>query len=159
MIKISGDKLFDRAVSIIEQAKSNVVKVVNSNMIIAYWLVGREIVEEIQQGEDRAGYGKQVIKNLSTKLTQRYGKGFSVTNIKYFRLFFQTYIDREPVIGHSPSDVFDDLSKSVNRSNEIKGFSPFLSWTHYRTLTKVEHNSCVDKLQEIMCLIDSEVVD
>jgi len=164
IIEISGDKLFDRIVSILEQAKSNAVKAVNSNMVIAYWLIGREIVEEIQQGEDRAEYGKRVIENLSIKLTERYGKGFSGTNIKYFRLFFQTYIDREPAIRHLPSDelpearklhpasgesqirhssgdVSEDLSKSVNKGNEINGFSPFLSWTHYRTLAKVEHKN------------------
>lgn len=168
IIKISGDKLFDRIVSILEQAKSNVVRAVNSNMVIAYWLIGREIVGEIQQGEDRAEYGKKVIENLSTKLTERYGKGFSGTNIRYFRLFFQTYIDREPVIRHlpgdksgetekprehrgeitgnegpeihhKPCDVLDDLGAAVEKSGEINGFSPLLSWSHYRTLTKVDN--------------------
>lgn len=85
-IKASGEDLLNRVVSILEQARSNVVKSVNSNMIIAYWLIGREIVQEIQQGENRAGYGKKVIDNLSGELTKSYEKGFSVTNLKYFRL-------------------------------------------------------------------------
>lgn len=108
-ITISGGKLFDRVVSILEQAKSNVVKAVNSNMVIAYWLIGREIIEEIQRGEDRAEYGKKVVENLSIKLAKRYGRGFSANNIKYFRLFFQTYIDRAPVIGHLPSDQLPEM--------------------------------------------------
>ena len=51
--------LFDKVVSILEQARSNVVKSVNSNMIIAYWLIGKAIVEAIQGGEERAEYGKR----------------------------------------------------------------------------------------------------
>jgi len=49
--------LFDRIVAILEQARSNVVRAVNSNTVVAYWLIGREIVLEIQQGEQRAEYG------------------------------------------------------------------------------------------------------
>jgi len=60
--------LFDKVVSILEQARLNVVKSVNSNMIIAYWLIGRAIVYEIQGGEERAEYGKRVVTELSKKL-------------------------------------------------------------------------------------------
>lgn len=167
-ITISGVKLFDRVVSILEQARSNVVRAVNSNMVIAYWLIGREIVQEIQRGEDRAEYGQKVLKNLSDELTRSYGRGFSSTNLKYFRLFYQAYADREPFIRHNicdelehtensdkscgetsvgtdieirhkACDVFADLSAAIEKRNEINGFSPLLSWSHYRTLTKVEH--------------------
>ena len=60
-----GDNLFDRVVSILEQARSNAVRAVNNNMVIAYWLIGREIVQEIRGGDERAEYGKQVIELLS----------------------------------------------------------------------------------------------
>ncbi|MCX6162967.1 MAG: DUF1016 N-terminal domain-containing protein, partial [Ignavibacteriae bacterium] len=83
-IVVKGDKLLERVISILEQARTNVVKAVNSNMVIAYWLIGREIVQEIQGGEERAEYGKQVILELSSRLTQKYGKGFSTTNLWYF---------------------------------------------------------------------------
>ena len=53
-IKISGTNLFERVVFILEQAKSAVVKAINSNMVLAYWLIGREIVNEIQKGKNRA---------------------------------------------------------------------------------------------------------
>ena len=70
---ITTDSLFQRVVSILELARSNVARTVNINMVIAYWLIGREIVEEIQKGEERAEYGKQAIEQLSDKLNNYYG--------------------------------------------------------------------------------------
>lgn len=55
------DVLFGRIVSILEQARGNVVKAVNTNMVLAYGLIGREIVEALQGGEKRAEYGKKVV--------------------------------------------------------------------------------------------------
>jgi len=86
--------LFERIVSILEQARGNVVRTVNTNMVLAYWLIGREIVEEIQRGKGRAKYGEKVIEELSARLTGRYGKGFSITNIWYFRQFYLAFHDR-----------------------------------------------------------------
>jgi len=88
LIEPAGSDLFNRVVSILERARKNVIRSVNSNMVIAYWLIGREIVLEIQKGERRAGYGKKIIETLSSKLTQKYGRGFSTTNIRYFRTFY-----------------------------------------------------------------------
>jgi len=155
LIKPKEGVLFERVASILEQAKSNVVQVVNSNMVLAYWSIGREIVYEIQQGEERAEYGKKIIEELSQELTQAYGKGFSLTNLRYFRLFYQVYADREPVIRHKacdefkneeeihhkPCDILADLNLAIEKTNEIQGFSPSLSWSHYRTMTKVEHKN------------------
>lgn len=95
--------LFDRVAGILDQARANVVRAVNSHMVLAYWLIGREIVQELQGGKERAEYGKQVINDLSRRLTERYGRGFSATNLKAFRLFFQTHANRLPLIGHPPS--------------------------------------------------------
>jgi predicted nuclease of restriction endonuclease-like (RecB) superfamily len=149
-----GGKLFERVVSILEQARANVVRTVNSNMVIAYWLIGREIVQRIQGGEDRAEYGKQIVKELSLKLTEKYGKGFSTTNLWYFRQFYMVFADRSPEIRrkpcgeftpgkklHKPCGVLADMSRAIEKSGTIKGFSPILSWSHYRTLTKVEHKN------------------
>jgi len=66
----------ERVSLILEQAKSNVVQSVNHNTVIANWLIGREIVLEIQDGEKLAEYGKQVLKNLSKQLNTRYGSGW-----------------------------------------------------------------------------------
>ncbi len=65
----NSNVLFERVVSILEQARSNVVRTVNSQMVIAYWMIGREIVDEEQQGESRAEYGKRLIEELSSRLT------------------------------------------------------------------------------------------
>lgn len=154
----NDNSLFERVVTILEQARTNVVRTVNNEMVLAYWLIGREIVQELQDGDERAEYGKKVLAELSDRLLKRYGKGFSVTNLRYFRLFYQTYADRLPEIRHKTCDellqadanrqihhkacdVLDDLRLAVEKSDFIQGFSPILSWSHYRTLTKVEHKN------------------
>ena len=136
-IRPEGDDLFDRVVSILEQARANVVRSVNNNMVIAYWLIGREIVQEIQGGEERAEYGKQVIEQLSAKLTQKYGRGFSTTNLRYFRTFYTVYSDRDPEIRHiaggefkasgkrhTQSGVLDDMALAVEKAGAEQGSRP-----------------------------------
>ncbi|MEA3414943.1 MAG: PDDEXK nuclease domain-containing protein [Thermodesulfobacteriota bacterium] len=148
------DSLFDRVVTILEQARTNVIRTVNSEMVLAYWHIGREIVQEIQKGKNRAEYGKQIIKELSVKLNKKYGKGFSSTNLWYFRQFYVVYSNRRPMIRHKacgelismeklhkPCGVLDDLRLAVEKSEALQGFSPLLSWSHYRTLSKVEHKN------------------
>jgi predicted nuclease of restriction endonuclease-like (RecB) superfamily len=155
--------LFDRISAILDEARANVVRAVNSNTIIAYWLIGREIVQALQAGEDRAEYGKQVIADLSALLMNRYGKGFSEANLKSFRQFYLVFRDRHPEIGypvgsqsvrgksypaggesedpskhHEPCDVLDDLPQAIERTDRLLGFSPQLSWSHYRALMRVE---------------------
>ena len=90
--------MFDRVVSVLEEARSNVVRSVNSNMVVAYWLIGREIVEEIQGGDERAEYGKQVVEELSSQLNQKYRKGFSTSNLWYFKQFYLAYEGRVQIL-------------------------------------------------------------
>ena len=94
IIEKEGPQLFDRVVSILEQARKNVVRSVNSNMVIAHWLIGREIVEEIQAGDERAEYGKRILGRLSEQLSTKYGTGFSVSNLRNFRQFYSIYQGR-----------------------------------------------------------------
>ena len=129
------DDFFSRVISIIEQARSAIVRTVNTEMVEAYWLIGREIVEEEQSGEVRADYGERLIADLSNRLTVRYGRGFSTTNLKYFRQFYLTYRTRVLEIGHALSD---ESVPSGNRHNGRDRFSSDLSWTHYRRLMRVE---------------------
>ena len=159
--QISAEKpeaLFGRVVSILEQARGNVVRAVNTNMVLAYWFIGREIVEELQGGEERAGYGKKVIEELSSRLTERYGQGFSVPNLKNFRQFFQAYSERSTSIGYPAGSQSSDaasphpaggelvqLMKSYPAGTESPhGFSPQLSWSHYRALMRVENVAARD---------------
>jgi hypothetical protein len=102
-------ELFDRVAFILDQARTNVVRSGNNQMVIAYWLIGREIVKEAQSGDERAEYGKKVLEELSARLSRRYGKGFSVTNLRYFRLFYQTYSERLPEIHHMTCDESGQL--------------------------------------------------
>jgi predicted nuclease of restriction endonuclease-like (RecB) superfamily len=148
----SGGHLFDRIVAILEQARGNVVRAVNSGTVIAYWLIGREIVTAAQGGDERAEYGGRVIVDLAARLTQRYGRGFSVPNLKRFRQFYLTYRDRAPTIGSTPWSPFaDGLSPAVTAelpvhekapqrgANSSAGFHSALSWSHYRILMRVEN--------------------
>jgi predicted nuclease of restriction endonuclease-like (RecB) superfamily len=153
--KFSSEKmLFDRVVSILEEARLNVVRSVNSNMVLAYWLIGREIVNEIQRGDGRAEYGRQVIEKLSGKLTSGYGRGFSSTNLRYFRNFYSTYQDRSPLIRHigcgelrnarkrhTQSGILQEMSLALETKESGLGFSPELGWSHYRALMRVENRS------------------
>jgi predicted nuclease of restriction endonuclease-like (RecB) superfamily len=147
LIQVSQGSLMDRVVSILEQARANVARSVNSNMVIAYWLIGREIVEALQSGENRAEYGRNLLNDLSEQLGGRYGQGFSITNLRYFRLFYQAFSDREPAIHHTVCDellaltqkaVLSDLKTALETTDKLRGFSPSLSWSHYRALSKVE---------------------
>lgn len=156
--------LVERVVAIIEEARSRVVRTVNSEMVLSYWQIGREIVEHVQRGSTRAEHGEQVIEDLSAQLRERIGRGYSTTNLKYFRLFYVTYRDRRPAIRHEAGDgsevavgrvvpgefVTSLVTNSKGRAaaqnphgagaeshDAPPGFSSRLSWSHYRTLTKV----------------------
>jgi len=71
-------------------------------MVIAYWEIGRRIVVAEQEGSYRAAYGANLIKQLSIKLTADFGKGFTETNLKYFRQFYLTFPPQKK--GHAPRD-------------------------------------------------------
>jgi len=148
--------LFDRVVVILEQARSHVVRSVNHYMVLAYWKIGQEIVEQEQQGTARAEYGKRIIDELSCYLNERYGKGFSTTNLRYFRQFFLSYRNRNPRIDDlsgSPREKRHPLGgeSSLSRlpgkichpmgdESQIQGFHPDLGWSHYRALMRIESN-------------------
>jgi hypothetical protein len=95
-------RLFDRVAAILEEARARVVRTGNTRMVVAYWLIGREIVQEEQGGKKRAGYGDALLEDLSRRLTERYGRGYSVTNLKNFRAFHLTYADRLARKGSQP---------------------------------------------------------
>ena len=164
------DALFGRVVSILEQAQGNVVRAVNTNMVLAYWLIGREIVQELQGGEERAAYGKKVVEELSARLTERYGKGFSSQVLWSFRQFYLVYSDRDAILfpPGRESSTAGNLSPAGRESSEPgisrptgtelippnkkhpagdelpQGFSPHLSWSHYRALMRVENGAARD---------------
>lgn len=96
---LSDEKSMSRALSgiideikeVLVSARSNVARQVNSELLTAYWNIGRIICEYEQSEPDRADYGKRTLKELSRTLTQEFGKGFSVSNIQFMRRFYQAY--------------------------------------------------------------------
>jgi hypothetical protein len=78
----SEDALYERIASIIDAARTHVARSVNTAMVHAYWLIGREIVEVEQAGEARAGYGEQVLDRVAARLTKAFGKGFSPRTLR-----------------------------------------------------------------------------
>ena len=142
--------LFGRIVDILEEARSHVARTVNSAMVVAYWLIGREIVEEEQKGQKRADYGKALLQALSRRLSKRYGGGFSVTTLQDCRKFYLTYVQRlaiqhplgakftMPAIGYPPDGELTPKQHPTG-VEFATGFHPDLSWSHYRALMRVEN--------------------
>ena len=84
---------------ILAQARRQAYKAVNSAMVQAYWLIGKRIVEEEQNGKKRANYGKEVLLTLSRELTKEFGKGFAISTIRDIRQFYLTFPNHHAVRG------------------------------------------------------------
>lgn len=106
-------KFYEEIKQIILDARYKVYQTANSAMVEAYWNIGKNIVEK-QGGEEKSEYGSGLIKELSKQMTKDFGKGFTSTNLKYMRQFYLAFPN-----GHALRDE--------------------LSWTHYRSLMKVEN--------------------
>lgn len=125
------DHVFLESVSdVLLQARKNAKTAVNLTMVYAYYEIGRIIVEEEQRGERRAAYGQQLLKGLSDYLTQNFGKGFSVGNLKNIRQFYKVYSADQ--IGETVFSQFKDLP-SINTGRKF-----YLSWSHYLKLMRIE---------------------
>lgn len=92
-INHASENLVNDVCSIIDNGRAKAYSSVNSAMIETYWNIGKRIVEEEQEGNQRAAYGKHILEDLSSQLTLRYGKGFSVRYLAYFRKFYLTVPD------------------------------------------------------------------
>ena len=82
------EQLYKRIKGIIEAARGQVARTVNTTMVHAYWFIGREIIEHEQSGAPRADYGKQQVQRLAKRLTAAYGKGFGRSNLWRMRQFY-----------------------------------------------------------------------
>lgn len=116
---------------VLEKAKQNVKTAVNLSMVYAYYEIGRMIVEEEQQGENRAAYGKQLLKELSAYLTSAFGKGYSVDNLKLMRRFYNVYSNDQ--IGETVFPQFENLP-TVSSGRKF-----YLSWSHYLKLMRIDN--------------------
>ena len=115
---------------VLVQARKNAQTAVNLSMVYAYFEIGRMIVEEEQHGENRAAYGVYLLQALSEYLSNQFGKGFSVTNLKQMRQFYLTYGNDQ--ISQTVSDQFKNFP-SVSTGRKF-----FLSWSHYLKLMRMD---------------------
>ncbi len=122
--------LYERIRQILESARFAAARSVNTAQVVANWLIGREIVEEEQRGRRRAGYGEQILEDLSIRLTRDFGAGYSVQNLRFIRQLYLTY----------PMLLGDRRIGYALRSESWQPgqLHPNLSWTHYRTLLRVD---------------------
>lgn len=130
------DKLYLNTVDLIQYARSLAVKQVNFIQLMTYYSIGRWIVEEQQEGSTRAKYGQQVIKNLSEKLLNEFGRGFSGDTLKNARKFYLIYKER---ISDTVFSLFA-IEKSETVFSLLNEDVPFqLSWSHYLQLMRIEN--------------------
>lgn len=134
----NADQLFEQVSHLIAEARSHVARAVNSAMVTTYYEIGRHIVENEQNGQQRAQYGKQVLQELSARLTAEFGKGWSVETLTNCRKFFSVYSKSYPVVTNS-QDV-------VSNGYEMRQF--VLPWSHYLILMR-EENPAARKFYEI----------
>lgn len=112
----SSELLLNSIRELLSIGRQQAAQAVNTAMVQTYWQIGRLIVEDEQQGQSRAEYGKAVLKTLSASLAQEFGKGFDVRNLRNMRSFYLTF----------------PIWNAVRTE---------LSWTHYRTLLRIENES------------------
>ena len=89
------EKLYSDIKKLIEQAKSFVVQNINTTLVFTNYHIGKMIVDDEQQGSERAKYAEKTLSNLSEKLTKEFGKGYSKSNLEYMRKFFLLYESRD----------------------------------------------------------------
>ncbi|MFH1288048.1 MAG: PDDEXK nuclease domain-containing protein [bacterium] len=123
--------LFREIRGLIMAAQSAVARNINTIQVITSFEIGRRIVEHEQKGVVRAEYGKQLLVDLSTRLTAEFGRGFSRSNLEYMRKFYLMYRNRIPVISQMPSGKSVLLSKSQIKSGISSDFVFSLSWSQY----------------------------
>lgn len=116
---------------VLAQARKNAKTAVNLAMVYAYYEIGRMIVEEEQHGQNRAAYGKQILQELSKYLNEKYGKGFSTTNLRQMRNFYMVYSQDQ--IQQTLSAEFENLP-AVSTGRKF-----YLSWSHYLKLMRIDN--------------------
>ncbi|MBR4469121.1 MAG: DUF1016 family protein [Bacteroidales bacterium] len=150
MSEIMKTDLAERIERLIAEARKRTVAAVNTAMVYTYYEIGRMIVEDEQQGEQRAEYGATMLKNVANRLTKKFGKGFSLTNLKQMRSFFLIYSQSIMEKGQTVSDQFENsetlsrkssspLTKSQKQQTLSAELHFTLSWSHYLKLMRIEN--------------------
>lgn len=122
MKELKYEGLYDSIRQLIIESRSRIFRTINTEIIQLYWEIGRLIVEDEQNGNPRANYGKQTIKELSSFLTYEFGRGYDESNLKNMRIFFRSFPIRD-ALRHE------------------------LSWTHYRIISRIPN---IEKRHRLM---------
>jgi predicted nuclease of restriction endonuclease-like (RecB) superfamily len=147
-------------VELLEQSRRASVRAVNALMTATYWEIGRRIVEFEQGGQERAGYGAELLMRLSADLTSRFGKGFSQDNLERFRRFYLTFSAawisatssrKLPVATGIPDEVMISATSSRKLTStasteslrDLANAFP-LPWSHYTRLIRLRSPEAVD---------------
>lgn len=91
------NNLYGKIAKLIENARAQVRRNINSALVITYWQIGKLIVEDELNGNYRADYGKAILQSLSSQLTENFGKGFDVTNLRKMKQFYALFPKQDSV--------------------------------------------------------------
>ena len=94
-ITVNENRLIESIKEIILASRRNIVRSVNTEMLSAYWSIGRLIVEDEQKNQERAQYGEQTLKHISKRLKAELGNGFSISNLQFMRRLFLSYPNQQ----------------------------------------------------------------
>lgn len=117
------DVLFEHITKLIETSRERVKTTINTAMVYTYYGIGKYIVEDEQNGYERAAYGKKVLKQLSEQLCAKYGNGWSYSNLRQIRQFYMVY-----------GNLTDTVCQIQNSKPDFT-----LSWSHYLVLMRIEN--------------------
>lgn len=142
--------LYGKVSELIALARKQVITTVNTTIVNTYFEVGRLIVNEEQQGKERAEYGKAVLKALSDRLTQKFGKGFSTENLDRMRFFYKVYATQISSTALTKSEnIYEMKSRKSEESEksqmlqaspaELQPYKFTLSWSHYIKLMRIKN--------------------
>jgi predicted nuclease of restriction endonuclease-like (RecB) superfamily len=144
-------KLFKSIRKLIVAARTAITQNINTLQVLMNYEIGKRIVEQEQSGKNRAPYGEQLLSDLSLKLSDEFGRGFSRSNLEYMRKFYLTYRDRAMAISQTPSGKSGHTVKSQIESGESlaplklkitdrAAQAPFaLSWSQYVFLLSLDN--------------------
>jgi predicted nuclease of restriction endonuclease-like (RecB) superfamily len=118
--------VYEQIATIIREARTKIARAIDTTMVYVYWRIGRYIVEGEQRGAARAGYGQELLQELSERLTKEFGSGFGADTLDNARKFYLVYKD--------------EISDAARRKSLEPQFKPNLSWTHYRTLMRISRS-------------------
>ena len=129
------NNLLGRISGILAEARRKVVTQINRTQVLAYWEIGKEIVEFEQKSEIRAEYGQELIVKLSEDMMERFGKGFSKSNLFLMRQFYLSCPEKFQTLSGKSKTL---PRKSAIQQTVCAELWPMLSWSCYCELLKVE---------------------